>query len=159
MTGPGALTVLYDAKCPLCSAFRDWLARQPAYLPVHLVAAASEEARERFPALDHTATLRDISIVGDDGAVWTREHAWVVALWATRAHRPLAERLAQRSWLPTARITAATAAGLRHLLAPTPTTFPVGPAGPRRPAADGGGDYPEPGAGPCAVGCAAHPQG
>ena len=24
-------------------------------------------------------------MVGDDGAVWTDEHAWVMCLWATRA--------------------------------------------------------------------------
>jgi predicted DCC family thiol-disulfide oxidoreductase YuxK len=135
------LTVLYDAGCPLCSRFRDWLAMQAVLVPVELVAADSPEARRRFPRLDHERTLQEITVVGDDGSVWTNEHAWVMCLWATRAHRGLAERLARPAWLPMARGAAYSAAGLRHLLSP-------------RQAAEGG-DYPD----PCAGSCSPLPQG
>lgn len=123
------LTVLYDAGCPLCARFRDWLAAQPVLVPLRAVPAGSAEARALFPTLDHPATLREITVVGDDGAVWTQEHAWVMCLWATRRHRALAERLAHPAWLPMARGAAATAAGVRHLL--------------------GGGGYPDACAGSC----------
>lgn len=112
-----ALTVLYDAGCPLCTRFRDWLVLQPLLVPLRPVPAASPEARALFPGLDHDRTLREITVVGDDGAVWTQEHAWVMCLWATRRFRPMAERLAHPAWLPLARGAAATAAGFRHLLA------------------------------------------
>jgi len=89
------LTVLYDAGCPLCTRFRDWLARQPLLVPLDLVPAGSERARALFPTLDHARTLREVTVVGDDGAVWRNEDAWVMCLWVTRSQRALAERLAQ----------------------------------------------------------------
>jgi predicted DCC family thiol-disulfide oxidoreductase YuxK len=110
------ITVLYDAGCSLCTRFRDWLAEQPLLVRLDLVPAASEEARRRFPGLDHAATLREITVVGDDGSVWTHERAMVMCLWATRRHRALAERLSRPAWLPLARGAAYSAAGLRHLL-------------------------------------------
>lgn len=134
------LTVLYDAQCPLCSHFRDWLGRQPLLVRTDLVPAASPEARHRFPDLDHARTLQVITVVGDDGRTWTAEHAWVMCLWATARHRGLAERLARPEWLPVAKAVAASMAGLRHLVA-------TGPAG--------GGDYPV----DCAGTCQPLPQG
>ena len=134
------LTVLYDADCPLCGRFRYWLARQATLVPLELVAAGSPEAMLRFPTLDHERALEEITVVGDDGSVWTQEHAWVMCLWATRAHRGLAERLARPAWLPLARAAAYSAAGLRSLLASGD---------------DRGGDYPE----RCAGTCSPLPQG
>ena len=110
-----AYTVLYDAGCPLCCRFRDWLVRQSTLVPLELVPAASDEARRRFPTLDHARSLQEVTVVGDDGSVYVREHAWVVCLWATAKHRPLAERLATPSGLPLARGAAYAAAGLRTL--------------------------------------------
>jgi predicted DCC family thiol-disulfide oxidoreductase YuxK len=89
-----ALTVLYDPDCPLCAFLRDWLVRQRTFVPLDLVAAGSAEARRRFPGLDHTGTLDEITAVGDAGQVYRGSSAWVVTLWALRAHRPLAHRLA-----------------------------------------------------------------
>jgi predicted DCC family thiol-disulfide oxidoreductase YuxK len=109
------LTVLYDAACPLCRRFREWLESQPLLVQVGFVAAGSAEARRLFPTLDHARTLREVTVVADDGAVWTDEHAWVICLWATFGHRQLAERLARPSGLPLARAAAHTAAGLRDL--------------------------------------------
>jgi predicted DCC family thiol-disulfide oxidoreductase YuxK len=127
------LVVLHDPGCPLCVRFASWLSGQALLVPVDLVPAGSAVARQLFPDLAHAATLRDITVVGSDGSVWTNEHAWVMCLWATRAHRGLAERLALPRWLPLARGAAYSAAGLRDLLG-------VGTPG---------GDYPEPCAGSC----------
>ena len=46
-----ALTVLYDARCGLCSNARRWLEGQRQIVPLELLAADSEEARRRFPTL------------------------------------------------------------------------------------------------------------
>ncbi len=109
------LTVLYDADCPMCRGFREWLGDQPLLVPTEFVAAGSPGARQRFPGLDHDRTLEEITVVDDRGGVWTKEHAWVMCLWVTVAHRPLAERLARPAWLPLARAAAYTAAGIRTL--------------------------------------------
>lgn len=89
-----ALTVLYDADCPLCVHLCDWLVRQRQIVPLDLVPAGSEEARDSFPGLDHAATFEEITVVGDAGQVYRGASAWIVTLWALRAHRPLAHRLA-----------------------------------------------------------------
>ena len=107
------LTVLYDEDCSMCRGFRDWLAKQPLLVPADLVPAGSPEARQRFPGLDHARTLEEITVVADDGALWSREHAWVMCLWVTVQHRALAERLSAPAWLPLARAAAYTAAGIR----------------------------------------------
>lgn len=140
MSAPDHLVVLHDPGCPLCARFASWLAGQAQLVPVVLVPAGSAEARRRFPDLDHARTQREITVVGSDGAVWTHEHAWVMCLWATRAHRGLAERLSRPGLLPLARGAAHSAAGLRHLL---------------HRGSVNGGDYPE----PCAGSCAPLPQG
>ncbi len=92
-----ALTVLYDAECSLCAFVRDWLVRQPQLVPLELVPAGSDEARRRFPGLDHRATLDEITVVGDAGQVYRGAAAWIVTLWALREHRPLAHRLSTPS--------------------------------------------------------------
>lgn len=130
-----SLTVLYDATCPLCTRFRGWLQAQELLVPITFVPAGSPEAVARFPGLDPRQTLREITVVGDSGAVWTMEYAWVMCLWATRRHRVLAERLAQPQWLPVARGAAYSAAGLRAWL--------------RRDEYPGGGGYPDGCAGSC----------
>lgn len=141
------LTVLTDPGCPLCVHFADWLRRQPQLVPVDLVPAGSGEARDRFPTLDHERTLEEITVVGDDGAVWTHEYAWVMCLWATRRYRGMAERLARPSMLPLARGAAYTAAGIRHLLPSAPA--PTGMTGPTAPSSGAGGDYADDCAGTC----------
>ncbi len=144
MAAPGRLTVLYDADCRLCTRFREWLADQAVLVPLDLVPARSSEAMRRFPALDHRRTMEEVTVVGDDGSVWTGPHAWVMCLWATVAYRGLAERLARPAGLTVARAAAYTAAGLRHLL--------TGPA-------TEGGDYPDRCAGLCAPSLQGDSQG
>ncbi len=116
----GGLTVLYDAQCPMCTRFRSWLLAQDTLVRLDLVAAGSPEARRRFPRLDHARTQQEITLVSDEGAVYVGEYAWVVALWATREHRRLAEKLARPAWLPLARVSAQAAAGLRGRLRRAP---------------------------------------
>jgi len=92
-----ALTVLYDPECSLCTLVRDWLVRQPKWVPLETVPAGSAEARRRFPGLDHRATLEEITVVGDAGQVYQGAAAWIVSLWALRRYRPLAHRLSTPS--------------------------------------------------------------
>lgn len=97
------LTVLYDAQCPLCAFVRDWLTGQRQLVPLDTVPAGSPEARHRFPALDHAATLEEITVVGDGGQIYRGPGAWIACLWALAEHRPLAYRLSTPSGLRVAR--------------------------------------------------------
>jgi predicted DCC family thiol-disulfide oxidoreductase YuxK len=110
------LYLLYDAGCPLCSRFRDWLVSQALLVPVAAVPADSEQARQLFPSLEHDRTLQEVTVMADSGDVWTGEHAWVMCLWATAAHRGLAESLAGPAGLRVTRAMAYAAAGLRASL-------------------------------------------
>ncbi|HXH79672.1 thiol-disulfide oxidoreductase DCC family protein [Nocardioides sp.] len=130
------LTVLYDDRCGMCRTFSAWLGNQAHLVEVDLVPAASAVAQRRFPALDHGRTLEEITVVSDAGEVWTGGHAWVMCLWATAAHRVLAESLARPSRLPIARGVAHLAAGMRTTSAARLSAV--------------GGDYPEDCAGTCA---------
>lgn len=113
------LVVLYDAGCPMCSRFRSWLVEQQHLVPVVAIPAGSNAARELLPELDHAATLREITVVADTGAMWTGASAWVTCLWATVEHRDLALRLSTPLGLPVARAMAYAAAGLRASLTTT----------------------------------------
>jgi predicted DCC family thiol-disulfide oxidoreductase YuxK len=88
------LTVLYDARCDLCCAARDWLASQDTYLPIELIAAESDDARERFPELDHDSTTGRLTAISDGGEVFHDDKAWLVSLWATRKYHHWGSRLA-----------------------------------------------------------------
>ncbi|MEU6057537.1 DCC1-like thiol-disulfide oxidoreductase family protein [Streptomyces sp. NPDC047097] len=107
------LTVLYDARCPLCVQLRGWLARQRQRVPLDFVPAGSAEARHRFPRLDHRATLEEITVIGDAGQVYRSEAAWITCLWALDGYRATAHRLATPAGLPLARATVLAAARLR----------------------------------------------
>lgn len=111
------LTVLYDPNCRLCRAVRDWLGRQRQLVPLAFVAAGSPDARERFPGLDHAATLAEITVVGDRGQVFAGDAAWIACLWALAKHRRLAHRLATPAGRPLARAAVLVAAKLRASLA------------------------------------------
>ncbi|MDX2559806.1 DCC1-like thiol-disulfide oxidoreductase family protein [Streptomyces sp. TX20-6-3] len=140
-TPVGRLTVLYDADCPLCVHLRHWLLRQRQLVPLDLVPAGSQEARRRFPELDHGATLREITVVGDRGQVYRETSAWIVCLWALADHRAKVHWLATPAGQPFARVTVLAAAKWREALkGPDHETGP-----------DGAGRY---GAGPYgAAGC------
>ncbi|WP_353944328.1 DCC1-like thiol-disulfide oxidoreductase family protein [Streptomyces sp. HUAS MG91] len=88
------LTVLYDAECHLCTFVRNWLVKQRQLVPLDLVPAGHARARQLFPDLDHAATLGDITVIGDGGQLYRGPAAWVVCMWALRAYRPTAHRMA-----------------------------------------------------------------
>ncbi|MER7818174.1 DCC1-like thiol-disulfide oxidoreductase family protein [Streptomyces sp. NPDC096153] len=111
------LTVLYDAQCSLCVHLRHWLLRQRQLVPLELVPAASEEARRRFPALDHESTLREITVIGDRGQVYRSTAAWIVCLWALAEYRPRAHWLSTPAGQPFAKVTVLAAAKYREITA------------------------------------------
>lgn len=108
------LTVLYDAQCSLCVHLRSWLLRQRKLLPLDLVPAASDEARRRYPRLDHAGTLKEITVIGDRGQIYTGPAAWIVCLWALAEHRPKAHWLATPAGAPFVRVTMLAAAKYRE---------------------------------------------
>ncbi|MCX4788832.1 MULTISPECIES: thiol-disulfide oxidoreductase DCC family protein [unclassified Streptomyces] len=111
------LTVLYDAQCSLCVHLRQWLLKQRQLVPLDLVPAASEEARRRFPGLDHTGTLEEITVIGDGGQIYRGTDAWIVCLWALAEHRPRSHWLTTPAGRPFARATVLAAAKYRSLTA------------------------------------------
>jgi len=100
---PAALTVLYDGNCRVCLRATDWLKQQPTYLPLYFVPAGSAEARHRFPQLDPRTTLKDVTVVADNGGVYRGSNAWIMCLWALRDHRALAYTLSTPGNAPKAR--------------------------------------------------------
>ncbi|MFF1836869.1 thiol-disulfide oxidoreductase DCC family protein [Streptomyces sp. NPDC058231] len=111
------LTVLYDAQCSLCVHLRNWLMKQRQLVPLDLVPAASDEARRRFPGLDHSGTLDEITVVGDRGQIYRGTSAWIVCLWALAEHRPRAHWLATPAGMPFARASVLAAAKYRSVRA------------------------------------------
>lgn len=97
------LTVLYDPDCGLCRRVREWLANQPKLVPMLLVPVKSDEARARFPMLDHDPTVNDLTVISDDGAVYFGPKAWLMVLWALCRYREWSYRLAAPELLPTTR--------------------------------------------------------
>ena len=85
-----ALTVLYDSQCPVCRRARSWVAGQATLVRVEFVAAGSPDALQRFPHLDHGATLQDITVLDDGGRLYRGDRAWIMVLWAVASTRPLA---------------------------------------------------------------------
>jgi predicted DCC family thiol-disulfide oxidoreductase YuxK len=94
------LTVLYDDSCGLCRRARAWLSGQPTYVELEFVPAGSAEARQRWPGIDPAATLRNLTVIADTGELYVDAKAWVMCLWATREHRPLAHRLSSPALAP-----------------------------------------------------------
>jgi predicted DCC family thiol-disulfide oxidoreductase YuxK len=131
----GSFTVLYDEGCPICRTARRWLAGRPQLVPLTFVPAGSAEARARFPGLDHEATLRDITVIADNGYVYVRDGAWLACLWALADYRAAAERLSSPQLLPAARRFIAAASAVRES---TRTRRPDEPWPVELPAADYG---------------------
>ena len=96
------LTVLYDARCGLCSNARQWLEGQPQIVPLELLAADSAEARRRYPTLA-AAEPEELVVVSDEGDVYRGSHAWIVCLWALQDYREWSFRFARPALLPLAR--------------------------------------------------------
>jgi predicted DCC family thiol-disulfide oxidoreductase YuxK len=110
-----SLTVLYDARCGLCSTARRWLEGQRQIVPLELLAADSEEARRRFPTLA-TAQPEELVVVSDEGDVYRGSPAWIVCLWALEEYRDWSFRFARPSLLPLARNVVEWVSTRRHRL-------------------------------------------
>jgi predicted DCC family thiol-disulfide oxidoreductase YuxK len=85
------LTVYYDARCGLCCATRDWIAREPKLVKVECLPAAEPGA--------------ELTVIADTGEIWEGDASWIMVLWALRDYRQWAIRLSRPSMLPIARAT------------------------------------------------------
>ncbi len=98
-----SLTVLYDPACGLCRRVHEWLEEQPKLVQLVLVPVKSDEARKRFPELDHEPTVNDLTVISDQGAVYFGSKAWLMVLWALSSYRAWSYRLSSPELLPTVR--------------------------------------------------------
>lgn len=96
------LTVLYDARCGLCTRARRWLEGQAQLVPLELLAADSADGRRRFPTLA-TPEPEELVVVSDEGEVYGGASAWIMCLWALDEYREWSFRMARPSMLPLAR--------------------------------------------------------
>jgi predicted DCC family thiol-disulfide oxidoreductase YuxK len=97
------LTVLYDANCILCCRIRAWLEAQAKYIDLDFVAAGSADAAARYPMLDHSATLKELTVVTEAGSYYRGAKAWLMCLWALREYRGWAIRFSSPELMPVAR--------------------------------------------------------
>ena len=97
------LTVLYDAECGLCRRVQAWMLAQPKFIDVAFVPVNSEEARYRYPELDHELASKDLTVISDQGALYRGAKAWLMCLWALRDYRAWSLRLSSPELLPSAR--------------------------------------------------------
>ena len=84
------LIVFYDARCGLCCAVREWIARQRQLIPI--------ECRPKAEDMD------ELVVAADSGECWTGDSAWLMVLWALADYRGWSYRLASASLLPTSRL-------------------------------------------------------
>jgi predicted DCC family thiol-disulfide oxidoreductase YuxK len=98
-----ALTVLYDPSCGLCRRVHDWLTDLPKLVELELVPIKTDEARRRFPTLNHELTSSDLTVISDEGAVYLGPKAWIMVLWALSGYREWSYRLSSPELLPTTR--------------------------------------------------------
>ncbi len=96
-----ALTVLYDPDCGLCRRAHTWLQDQPKLIELYFVPIKCDEARKRFPCLDHELTANDLTVISEKGAVYHGPKAWLMVLWALSRYREWSYRLATPELLPT----------------------------------------------------------
>ena len=100
------LYVLYDAECGICQRCRVWLIRQRAYFELHFIPLQSSEVAWRFPGLKEWPELdlrEKLVVIGDEGAVYQGQSAWIMCLYALRDYREWSLRLADPALLPLAR--------------------------------------------------------
>jgi hypothetical protein len=88
----------------MCRQLRAWLASQWVVVRLELVAAASPEARWRYPRLDHERTRTVLTVITQDGAVFEGERAWLACAWALPRWQPVAEQLGTRPGLALVRV-------------------------------------------------------
>ena len=97
------LTILYDANCGVCCRIKEWLRTQSKYVDLDFIAAGSEDARARYPQLDHEATLKELTVVSDEGNYYCGAKGWLMCLWALREYRGWSIRFSSPEMMPLAR--------------------------------------------------------
>jgi predicted DCC family thiol-disulfide oxidoreductase YuxK len=97
------LYVLFDADCELCVRCRNWLMKQPAFVPLVFIAFQSDEAQRRFPGIYAFNPGEQLLVISDQGAVYRGARAWIMCLWALEHYREHAQRLAHPVLLPLAK--------------------------------------------------------
>ncbi|BCX50391.1 hypothetical protein HAHE_42990 [Haloferula helveola] len=94
------LTVFYDPNCGLCRTFRSWLEEQPLWVAVRFVGYDSPEALRLMPEIGSLGADKECVVLAGDGHWWQGPDAWLVCLWATKAHRLRAHDLASPRFRP-----------------------------------------------------------
>ncbi|XAM01666.1 DCC1-like thiol-disulfide oxidoreductase family protein [Phycisphaeraceae bacterium D3-23] len=93
------LTVLYDPTCGLCVRCRQWLAKQPALIPLRFVPQGSRRQATLFPGFetktDEQGRPEELVVIDDSGQVYRNDKAWVMCFYALREYRALSMRLAR----------------------------------------------------------------
>ncbi len=97
------LFVLYDGSCDLCGHCKSWLQTQKQTVALTFVEAQSSDAKAIFPELDHRRTKSELTVIADDGAVYTGTKAWLMVLWSLTDYRSWARSLASPEMMPIAR--------------------------------------------------------
>ena len=97
------LYVLFDAGCELCVRCRNWLIKQPAFVPLVFIAFRSDETQRRFPGLNVLKPGEQLLVISNEGAVYRGAHAWIMCLWALENYREHAQRLTHPALLPLAK--------------------------------------------------------
>ncbi len=92
------LTVLYDGRCPVCVACRDWLASSSQLVPLTLLDAHDPLARSRFASVPWLA--HELVAADERGRVWAGPAAFVVVLFCLERYRWLARWLSHDAVLP-----------------------------------------------------------
>ena len=70
------LTVFYDEQCGMCCSVREWLLRQPVYVPLEFIPLQSPMLEQRFPGLSAYAPEKEILVVSDEGGIYRGGGAW-----------------------------------------------------------------------------------
>jgi hypothetical protein len=65
------------------------------------VACASDQARKKYPQLNHELTQKDLTVIDEDGAVYFGPKAWLMVLWSLARYREWSYRLSSPELLPT----------------------------------------------------------
>jgi predicted DCC family thiol-disulfide oxidoreductase YuxK len=98
-----SLTVLYDPDCVFCLRCAAWLAAQPKYLSLELTPLDSPRAKALAPALPERAKTGDLTVIDDEGGVYTGNQAYLICLYALRDYREWSGRLVNPALWPLAR--------------------------------------------------------
>ncbi|MEO7934311.1 MAG: DUF393 domain-containing protein [Chthoniobacterales bacterium] len=110
------LFVLYDAECALCRRCREFLSRQPSYIPLEFVPLQTLDLEQRFPGITALHPDREIIVISDEGQVYQGGHAWIMCLYALREYREWSQRLASPALLPFAKKIVSSISQNRHFL-------------------------------------------